>query len=231
MTNVRAKAAAVLLTWMLASAASVSQANTVGFTFYTGSGATAPIAGNQYTVLVTDNGSTVSFKFQNQGAAGYVSSITDLYIDDNTPLFAVPPDLSDSGASVAFTLDATPPNLPGGPGINFFATSSADSNSGGLSANGVDWTVSGDEWVTLEFDLLPGKTFQNVTDAIKTGNLRMGIHVQAFVDQGSGTYVNGAWLDTVVTPVPLPAAAWAGLALFGVIGARSAVDRRRGMAV
>ena len=180
---------------------------------------------------VTDNGSTVSFKFQNEGADGYVSSITDLYIDDKTPLFAVPPDLSDSGASVAFTLGSAPPNLPGGSGINFFATSSADANSPAVSENGVNWTENGDEWVTLEFDLLSGKTFQNVTDAIKTGNLRMGIHVQAFVDKGSGTYVNGEWLDTVVQPIPLPAAAWAGLALFGAIGARGAVRRRRGMAV
>jgi hypothetical protein len=151
----------------------------------------------QLLVDVTQNGNLVDFKFTNK--VGIASSITDIYFDDGTLLGIS--SIKDSGDGVAFKKPATPGELPSAntatPSFNTTAGFSADSDSP-VSQNGVDSAI---EWVTITFSLINNKTYTDTLAAIKSGDLRMGLHVQAIGITGkSDSYVN------TPNPVPLPGA-------------------------
>ena len=85
----------------------------------------------------------------------------------------------------------------------------------------------------MRFLLYGDKTFQNVIDALRLNGgspqLRIGIKVQGFADGGSESFLsNPLPQGPPVTVIPLPAALWGGMALFGVIGTRHTLKRRRG---
>ena len=142
--------------------------------------------------VIDDGGGLVSFKFFN--AVGEASSITDIYFDDASLLGGS--SITDSGSGVSFSGLATPPNLPGGSSISpaFVATTSTDSDPP-VVANGVN---TSSEWVQVSFSLLSGQDYQDVIDALGTGDLRVGLHVQGFASGGSEAFVNSS------TPVPEP---------------------------
>ncbi|HEY3242744.1 MAG TPA: hypothetical protein VGM03_05265 [Phycisphaerae bacterium] len=184
----------------------VTQAPAVQYTFFniTNNGNTN--VGGQLLVDVTANGSQVDFKFTNN--VGVASSITDIYFDDGTLLGIA--SISGSGPGVAFMQPATPAELPGANGADpdFVTTDmfSADSDSP-PAPNGVN---SSSEWVTITFDLQGGQVFGDTIDALASGELRIGLHVQAIgTTGGSDSYVNDP------TPVPVPAAA--GLGALGLL--------------
>jgi hypothetical protein len=148
----------------------------------------------------------VLFTFKNVGATAM--SITDVYFDDGTLLGIA--SLIES-AGVAFTQGGSPPNLPGGTGINFNTTAGflADSDSPSVAANG----VNPGETLGVIFNLIGGQTFADTINAINlslaspgvdvTGGLRIGIHVQAFGDGGSEAFINGGPTPGGgTTPVP-----------------------------
>jgi hypothetical protein len=165
----------------------------------------APAHAVQYTFgLITDNGNganlagqlivdvtaglngTVDFTFTNN--VGIASSITDVYFDDGTLL-----DLAGitSSAGVAFLDPASPGNLPSGntasPPFVTTADFSADSDSP-ITANGVN---AAGEWLTINFTLQGLQTYQDTINALNSGALRIGLHVQAIgVPGGSDSYVN-----------------------------------------
>jgi hypothetical protein len=140
---------------------------------------------SQLFVDVTDAGGfQVLFTFSNTGPAA--SSITDVYFDDGT-LLGIASIIN--GAGVAFSLGASPPNLPSGenaiPPFQVTSGFAVDSDPP-TQANG----VNPGETLGILFDLQAAGTFADVLDDLDTGALRIGIHVQGFAGGGSESFVN-----------------------------------------
>ena len=150
----------------------------------------------------------VQFTFYNL-ASGAASSITDVYFDDGT-LLGIASIINSTG--VNFSQGASPPNLPGGSSISpAFQTTAgflADANSP-PPING----VNPGERLDIIFNLISGQTITETLAALNgplgDGNdLRIGIHVQAFANGGSESFVSnpgGPRPDPFgVTSVPEP---------------------------
>jgi hypothetical protein len=162
---------------------------------------------NQLHMTVSEaSGGGVDFLFTNTGPNK--SSITDVYFDWASTLYALTPGLITGSTGVSFSWGAAPPDLPGGTGIGFSANIAADSNSPS-QPNG----VNPGEWVNFNF----AGSYSNLVAALDTDQLRVGIHVQGFLNGGSESLV--------VTPVPEPetyAMLLAGLFMMGFV-----IRRRR----
>lgn len=171
-------------------------------------------------VLQGPNASQVDFKFYNNGPAASV--ISEIYFDDGT-LLGIAQVLN--GPGVSFTSGgANPPNLPGGANLSpafqvtagFLAESGPPAPQNGVGPN---------EHVTIRFNLLGGQTYADALNAIvlsgAPGGLRIGVHVIGFDNGGSESFVN------TTTVMPLPAAAWMGMALLGSVGGVGFFRKRR----
>ena len=154
------------------------------------------------------------FKFINEGPEP--CSITRVYFADGALLGIAELTSSDG---VQYSLDANPPNLPGGQAIGFQVTQGfLASSDPAVEPNG----VGPDEWLGVLFDLKDGMTFNDVTSALALGtsqggvdgSLRIGIHVQGF---------EGGWSESFVN-VPAPAAVLSGMIGLGLVGI---LQRRR----
>jgi hypothetical protein len=143
----------------------------------------------------------VTFRFINTGPLP--SSITDVYFDDGSLLGIA--SITDSGAGVDFSQFASPPNLPAGndctPAFDVTAGFLADSNPP-TQPNGVNTPT---EYLDIMFSFQGGQTFDDVIAELSTGALRIGIHVQAFGDGGSESFINS--LSTAVNLSSLGATA------------------------
>ncbi|OKH31888.1 hypothetical protein NIES2119_27695 [[Phormidium ambiguum] IAM M-71] len=133
------------------------------------------------------------FKFSNVGPNA--SSITQIYFDDldSNPFLKGITSISDSGAGVAFAVPNKIGNLPGG---NNFDEDFSIEPTGATAPNG----VNPGEWVSVLFNLNPGKTLSDVFSAMTSGALRVGFHVQAFANGGSEAFVNKP--TAIVPPAP-----------------------------
>lgn len=177
------------------------------------------------SLLITDIGSNqVSFKFTNNSN---FSSLTDVYFD-NGPLgniFGIT-----SSAGVSFSACSAPPNLPGGNTITprFEGSSLSADSDGPVIQNGVQNSDVTNEQLTITFNLLSGKSWNDVltslalpgfpTESPVNSWLRVGAHVQSFQSGGSASFINNP-----VSPVPEPesyALMLAGLSLIGLISIR-----------
>jgi hypothetical protein len=161
-------------------------AETYGFSNITGDSATNAATGEaQLSVDVGAGGAgQVRFDFHNVGAAA--CSITDVYFDDGV-LLGIASIIN--GAGVQFAQYASPSNLPGGtnvdPDFQTTAGFSADSDPP-TQSNG----VNPGESLGIVFNLKAGATLQGVLDSLADRTLRIGIHVQAFANGGSESFVN-----------------------------------------
>ena len=140
--------------------------------------------------LVSNN---VLFKFSNVGP--FASSMTQIYFDNSTVLKNMGT-IVDSGAGVDFAAAAGKMNLPGGNTVNF-SPDFAIKSTGAVSQNG----VNPGEWVSVFFNLSTNKTLKDVFNDLKSGSLRVGMHVQAFSNGGSEAFVNN---NTPVVTTTLP---------------------------
>ena len=169
----------------------------------------AAIGEAQLTVDVTGlAGHQVQFEFHNAGPEA--SSITGVYFDDGDE-----PILSDlasivGGPGVAFHEGGSV--LPGGHSLSpqFVVTAGLQARSDPpVQPNG----VNPGEWLRLSLDLQAGTDWGDVLERLNTADLRLGIHVQGFEDEGSESFINKR------PPVaPLPGAvvlAGLGLAISG----------------
>lgn len=167
------------------------------------------IGESQMSLTVLDSGGGfVTFEFSNSGPAA--SSITDIYFDDSVDpaLFSTSiSSIDDSGAGVSFSELAAPGNLPGGSMIGFSATKglTADSDPP-VSING----INPGETVGVTLELANGHAFSDVNSALADGSLRVGIHVQAFADGGSESFVNTPGGSPPAVPEP------GSMAIFGI---------------
>jgi len=171
---------------------------------------------SQLSVDVTGGAGFVDFRFSNAGPNA--SSIADIYWDwTGTGFFtAAQGTITDSGAGVSFSFGANPNNLPAGNNANpdFEATIGSDSNPP-AQPNG----VNPGEWVNFHFAAAT-PTFQSIIDALNTGALRLGLHVQGFANGGSESFVNEG---PPTTSVPEPAM----LSLFSLVLLGVGFMRRR----
>ncbi len=219
MKNTVVKSIALLAGLLLAVQAQAAAPLTLSFYGITGN----EPAGHAVTdgeanlkMQVIDIGShQVSFRFTNDSDN---SSLTDVYFDDGA-LLGISKIGSSSG--VVFTEGASPPNLPGGNGLTpAFKTTAgflADSDPP-VSPNG----VQRGEWLAIDFDLLPAKSFADVVAALMLPSggdwLRVGLHVQSFAGGYSESFVN---VPVVAIPEPDDYALFlAGLALLGAVARR-----------
>lgn len=172
----------------------------------------------QLTAIMSDAGAgQIKFRFENDVTNGIAASICDVYFADGTLLGIASISAS---AGVSFSQGAAPGNLPGGNSLNpVFQTTagfSADSNPP-VAPNGVN---SSAEWLEITFNLINGKTFSDSVNALHTGELRLGMHVQA-IGNGGGS---DSFYNTGLTMVPLPGTAAMG---FACLGGLAAARRRR----
>jgi hypothetical protein len=188
--------------------AAPAQAFQFGSNNITGNNATNALAGTQQLRIdvTAANGSDtltsnqVLFKFSNIGTAA--SSITQIYFDNGTALKSVN-SIFDSGAGVDFSQASGNLNLPGGNSLTskFVSDFGIKANTP-VSQQGVNnGTAANSEWVSVLFDLGINKTLQSVIDEMRSGALRIGMHVQAFSDTngGSEAFVN----KPTITPLPV----------------------------
>ena len=161
----------------------------------------------------------VSFTFTNN--SNY-SSLTDVYFDSG-PLASIASITSSAG--VSFSQGSAPPNLPGGNSITpafdgSALTADADSPP---TRNGVQNSDATGEQLTVTFNLLSGKTWNDVLTSMALPGfpvenpvnswLRVGAHVQSFQSGNSASFINNP-----LTPVPEPetyALMLSGLAMVG----------------
>ena len=185
-------------------ASSPAQALQFNFNNITHDNAVNKLTGErQLLVDVTDSSgkenlasNNVLFKFSNVGP--FASSITQIYFDNSTVLKSMGT-IADSGAGVDFEASTKGGmNLPGGHTVNFLSDFKIQPT-GPVSQNG----VNPGEWVSVLFNLSPSKTLNDVFNDLKSGSLRVGMHVQAFSDGGSEAFVNKN--TSLVAPVPIPA--------------------------
>ena len=182
-------------------ASSPAQALQFNFNNITSNNAANELTGErQLFVDVTDSSgkedltsNSVLFKFSNVGP--FASSMTQIYFDNSTVLKSMGT-IVDSGAGVDFAEAGKVGNLPGGNAVNFSPDFEINST-GPVSQNG----VNPGEWVSVLFNLSPSKTLNDVFNDLKSGSLRVGMHVQAFSNGGSEAFVNNN--TSLVAPAPI----------------------------
>jgi hypothetical protein len=175
--------------WILAaacvlSAGSVASAQTLfGFTGLRNNDNRANSVGqDQLSVELTGSGDQACFLFRNTGSEP--ASLRAIYFQDSDLLgeATLTPD-----EGVAMRRGATPANLPGADTVDpvFEATLSFGTNGLG-HADGID----PGEQLQICFTLLEGQTFEDVVEAMRSGELRIGVRVHRFRGGGSGSFVN-----------------------------------------
>ena len=187
-----------------------AQAATYNFNCFEGCGPIPAGLGGQMAVSVVDHIVTaatndVLFTFSN--AVGIPSSITRGYFDNGLTGLINSIAIHAQSAGVNFAVPANPANVPGGQNIAFFADVSAGSLPPTLH-NGIN---AASEYLTILANLSPGSTFNDVTNAMNSGALRVALHVQGIP--------TGDYSASFVNVVPEPetwATLLAGLGLLGL---------------
>jgi hypothetical protein len=142
-------------------------------------------------------GNQITFTFSNTGPEA--SSITQVYFDDSSLLSF--DSIDDSLAGVEFSQGASPPELPGGNTVvpAFMTTSGLSfSSDPPVQSNG----VNPGEWLAINFNVDPST---NLPQQIASGDLRIGIHVQAIGNGGSEAFILGEPVSNIAS-VPAPGA-------------------------
>jgi hypothetical protein len=192
-----------MLLSILFCTAVVTNAYAISFGFYNitnNNAGDAAIGEAQLSVDIMEisDMSHLLFTFANSGPAA--SSITDIYFDDNVPLLDFAGFLYPTGG-VEFTEGANPENVPGGndPLYSFSSNYSYDS-SAPAQPNG----INPGEQLGIIFEINTPSSFNDIIDALNSGAMRIGIHVQGFTTGGSESFLTDTDIPST-NPVPEPA--------------------------
>jgi hypothetical protein len=178
------------------SAVSAAPASAITFSFGNIAGGDTP--GDSYvdsfTFDVFNDYSSVVFNIKNSGNAAAPSMfISTVLFDDNGYLSAPSANLSNIG-EVLFTGGTGKDQLP--QGGNKFSTDFAFSRDTGA---GNAWGIQAGESLAVRFN----GSYNNVIFALKSGDLKLGLHVQALPNGQSDSYISSSTANTQDTPEPL----------------------------
>jgi hypothetical protein len=204
---VRLSILAVLFALLTASAAS---ATTVSFSFNCiagDGGGECAIPLDQLSLEVTDlGGGEVSFTITNND--GEPSFVAGVYFEDEADVLDELASVLD-GSGVDFQEGGSPPDLPSGTVEGFDAdwavTARPPSHSNGARPG---------ESVTIVFELESGVSFDDLIDAMESGELRVGVHAPAFDNRGNKSFLASA--EAVVPEPSALAMLLAGLGAFAL---------------
>ncbi len=184
---------------LLASASGADAAVSYSFTGVSNNSPTSTAIGEaNLSMMVSDNGGGyVRFDFYNSGPEA--SSITDVYFDDavDPSLFVTPISQIINSSGVSFSEGARPGNLPSGGDFTATRGLTADSDAP-VSFNG----VNPGETLGLILQLDNGNNFNDVLTALSDSTLRVGIHVQAFSNGQSESFINNPGGSPPAVPEP-----------------------------
>jgi len=155
--------------------------------------------------VVTAGEGQVEFTFRNEGPDP--STIADIYFDDLNNSLSSILSIDNLDPGVSFSLGAAPRKLPGRNHTSptFVATEDfmidADAPVGGPNGNGVNPGESLTLLVALSENVSPLDLFNELLN----GDLRIGLHVQSFLNGGSEAFVSGGIIDGPAPSIPEPA--------------------------
>ena len=173
------KLALFTFVWLLAIfPAHICQAQVVTFPFeiFTENSLYADDPGWNLYVDVWDGTGVVNFTFYNDSALQ--SSVARIYFDDGS-LFGVE-EITNSQGYTLFASSKSPGDLPGGQDLDPPFVANREFTIG--SKNPPPWKGVNDgdpvnEWVTVQFNLINGGTLDGVIAELKSGALRVGLHL------------------------------------------------------
>ncbi len=204
---------------------SASPAVAEEFGFYAitrNSAANALIIEEQLVVDVTAHVDGAFFSFRNEGPEA--SSITRIFFDDNeADRYLNVIESLELGSGVNFAIGGKKKNIPAGRRAtpSFVATDYKRLSAQGLPPLAPDGVGPGEQLGMVIS--LAGGSFSELIDALEVGELRIGMHVQAFKDGRSAAAISGP-PPIGSPPVPVPGAAALGAIGLFVMGIYS---RRR----
>ncbi len=173
-------------------------------------------------------GSQVDFVFHNDSTIA--SIVTQIYFESTLSGILTGGAIHHQTSGVSFTGGAAPPSPPGGSNIDWAGETAKFSraNKGGVN-NGINAGL--DESLTIRFDYAGGADFDALLAALAADS-RIAAHVQSVGPDGQSIAVAGNWINDQGSGgpqivVPLPAAAWMGLATMSVLGLGGVRRRRR----
>ena len=192
------------------SFASTASATTVSFSFNCiagDGGGECAIPLDQLSLDVTDlGGGEVSFTITNND--GEPSFVAGVYFEDEADVLDDLASVQD-GSGVDFQEGGAPPDLPSGTVEGFDAdwavTARPPAHSNGAQPG---------ESVTIVFELESGVSFDDLIDAMESGDLRVGVHAPAFDNRGNKSFLASA--EAVVPEPGALALLLAGLGAFAL---------------
>lgn len=187
--------AAAAVSIAVTTAVNPASAFTIGFNnITTNNGTTSSAVSQQLSAEVTAVGSTqAQFVFRNLGAIQ--SIITEIYLDDRgEPRFLSSLASITGSTGVSFTNGTGNIPSPNGVSPSFTATAGLGvvrTNQGGVT-NGVNnGSLPTAETLTLLYNLGTGRQLSDLSTALASGALRIGMHVQSIgVNSGSDSFVS-----------------------------------------
>jgi hypothetical protein len=176
------------------SAISAAPASAFSFSNITGGDPVGDAYANNFGFNVINQGGSVFFDIFNYGNAAAPSMfISKVFFDDNGYLSAPWANVNNFG-EVAFTGGISNDQLPQG-GKSFSTDYAFSSNNGAGNVFG----IQGGEKLELAFVA----NYNNVISALNSGELKIGLHVQALPNGASDSYISSNSGNTQDTPEPL----------------------------
>lgn len=194
---------------------SAAHAVTVDFAAIPADGALA--GADQINLDITDLGTAAQFNWTMSAGVNPDMNIAEIYIDDRTPIFLAPINITTQIGTDFTPGDANPGNLPGGNTLPdpFTVTTDLLADAQGRSTNGL--TIGDNLIFNISYAL--GANFTDLLDALNNGSLRVGVHARSLLGGESEGYVSQP-----PSPIPVPAA---GLLLLGSLGGLAVIRRRK----
>lgn len=173
-----------MLAVMVISPAHICQAVIFPFEIFTSNGSYYDDPGWNLYVDVWDGTGVANFTFYNDSA--FQSSIAQIYYDDGSLLGIS--EIINNPSYTEFDTSPTPGNLPGGNQLVPPFVADREFSIGAESPppwKGVNDGDTVNEWVTVKFDLINGGTLDDVVSELRSGVLRVGLHVIDLPDGSS----------------------------------------------